>query len=183
MERNSRITFLKSAVCENGHLQTSTLKTNEKYIKDFCTQCGGKIYTSCPNCNAPILGGTLQTVEKLTNFMTGESIPKEYYYSNDEVPYYCHNCGVPYPWTEKFLNDYQNLLNLYEDEIDSELSQMIYITTEKLLQDRFSESSINTAIFKKCFGKLSDVTKIVFINAVSGFAGEKLKNYFLTVLK
>lgn len=170
--------LLKSAICENGHLQTTTLKNNEKFSNNYCIKCGSKIIDACPHCNTPILGGYgfTQKEKNLYFEVIGFKFirePKHY----KEPPYYCHNCGKPYPWTQKFLENYQQLLDLYDDEIDNSLNQLIYSTTEKLLKDSFSTSSINAVILKKCFTKLSDITNGVLINAISSFAGDIIKNY------
>lgn len=179
--RKRKNIHLKSAVCKNGHLLTTTLLPEQTCIYTYCPQCGEEIILSCQNCGKSIPGGWGTITEIQDSFGEREDRKLHPLSEKEPIPNYCPYCGKPYPWTEKFLKDYQNLLNLYEDEIDSELNQMIYTTTEKLLQDKFSESSINAVILKKCFSKLSDLTKIVFINAVSGFAGEQIKNYFLSV--
>lgn len=181
--RRTKNIHLKSAVCKNGHLLTTTLLPEQTCIYTYCPQCGEEIIISCQHCGKNIPGGWGTITEIRDSFGERES-QKLYPLSKEEsIPNYCPYCGEPYPWTEKFLNDYKTLLNLYEDEIENKLSETIYSATENLLKDRFSTSSLNAVILKKCFNRLSDLTKLVFINAVSGFAGEALKNYFLSSVK
>lgn len=172
--------LLKSAICINGHIQTTILEEDESYIKKFCSQCGSKIIDTCPSCNAFIIGGIgyLEPIYHPHTYMEidmkiGDKVP-----SKESIPYYCHNCGKPYPWTVKFLNDYQNLLNLYSEEINIDLNKKIYDATENFLKNKFSTTSFSAIILKKYFSKLPDITKQIFINVISNFAGETLKNYF-----
>lgn len=149
---NNHEETLKAAFCKNGHLQTTTLRNNEKFPQNYCTKCGNEVIDSCLYCNTPILGGYGFMREETNIYWEVSGFefirePKRY----KEPPYYCHNCGKPYPWTEKFLKEYQILLGLCDDEIDSNLSELIYSTTENLLKDSFSTSSLNATIIKKIF--------------------------------
>jgi hypothetical protein len=73
-------------ICLNGHLLTESV---EEYPSEqsYCSKCGSKSITKCPNCNAQLHGyGRYLGIIKPT-----------------EVTAYCYNCGKPYPWTESAL--------------------------------------------------------------------------------
>ena len=171
--------ILKSAICENGHKISTTLKPEEKPLAKFCSQCGGKILDECEYCRAFIPGGTLKT-RKFINFVAEElSYENEYRYeSTYPIPNYCIFCGKPYPWTEKFLENYQQLLDLSSDEIDENLKNIIFSATQNLLKDNFSKDSIHFLILKKAFHGLSDITKLVLIDCIVQFAGESIRAFF-----
>lgn len=100
-----KVKNLMSAICENGHIQTSTLEREEDFCGDRCPKCNGKVYTHCV-CGSPIKGGVL--AKSIRNDFTNVREPR--YIESDEVPNYCPDCGRAYPWVEKFLQKYKNIL-------------------------------------------------------------------------
>lgn len=74
-------------VCLNGHRITDSYHSHPEFRKDYCDQCGEKTITECPDCGAPIKG---ELISK--NVIWAFPTP---------VPNNCHNCGSPYPWTQK----------------------------------------------------------------------------------
>lgn len=171
--------LLKSAICENGHKLSTTLKPEKKYFAKFCYQCGAKILDKCEYCNTFIPGGTLKTKKIVSPLFDECSYEKEYYYeAKYPTPNFCISCGKPYPWTQKFLENYQLLLDLSSDEIDENLRKIILDSTQNLLKDNFSKNSIHILILKKAFAGLSEVTKAIFINSMVSFGGDAIKNLF-----
>jgi uncharacterized protein (TIGR02391 family) len=70
--------------CEQGHVITSTAKSNPEDMKKRCPKCGAKTLTQCPHCQAEIQGY--------------HHIPGVYYPGPSAPPTYCHECGEPFPW-------------------------------------------------------------------------------------
>lgn len=78
-------------ICLNGHVITDTYDSNPEFRKNFCTQCGAKTIVSCQSCNTHIHGDyECEGITFLSSTM-------------NTAPSYCHNCGIPYPWTEEKL--------------------------------------------------------------------------------
>lgn len=100
-----KVKNLMSAICEKGHLQTSTLERIEDFDGHLCTQCNSKVLTHC-TCGSTIKGGLL-AVNSNPDF-THVRAPR--YIESEEVPKYCHDCGKAYPWVENFLAKYKNIL-------------------------------------------------------------------------
>lgn len=171
--------LLKSAICKNGHKLTTLLKPNETFVAKFCPQCGGKVLDKCEYCKTFIPGGTLK-ITRIKNLVMEElSYEKEdYYEAKYPTPNFCINCGKPYPWTQKFLENYQQLLDLSSDEINENLKKIIFDSTQNLLKDNFAKDSIHILILKKAFAGLSEITKAIFIQSIVNFGGEKLKVLF-----
>lgn len=74
-------------VCLNGHRITDSYHESPEFRANFCDKCGMGTTHTCLSCEAEIEG---------------------YYYADGGVPLisppvpeYCHNCGVPYPWTKQ----------------------------------------------------------------------------------
>lgn len=87
-------------VCLKGHQQRDYAKLDE-LLEDqgFCTICGSKIITKCPECDQHFLG--------FNNLTKGYVEP---------IPQYCSKCGAPLPWTLETLKTFDELLDL-EDKL------------------------------------------------------------------
>src|SRR3712207_8759605 len=81
--------------------------------------CGSEVIESCLFCVAPIPGGYAKITSELQNLVTGERMKRITKYKNTEIPNYCYQCGKPYPWTEKFLKDYKELLDRKSTRLNS----------------------------------------------------------------
>lgn len=75
-------------VCLNGHVITDRYNTAPEFRKNFCTDCGEKTITQCPNCNADIPGDMIYDSIVVLGGM-GSVAPK-----------ICENCGEKFPWFE-----------------------------------------------------------------------------------
>lgn len=73
-------------VCHNGHVANSSTISSPQFNQDFCDKCGEKTITECPHCHESIRGHYVGTY-----VIGGEYHP----------PPHCHNCGKPFPWTER----------------------------------------------------------------------------------
>ncbi|GEM_PF-967428 len=72
--------------CLNGHIITSRGLTNPE-LKPRCPKCGEETITQCPSCGTQIQGHL--------------HIPGVGYSGPSSPPAHCHNCGEPYPWTQR----------------------------------------------------------------------------------
>jgi diguanylate cyclase (GGDEF)-like protein len=74
-------------VCMNGHQITDSFLCLPEFRKNYCDKCGEPTIHQCPNCNEPIKGHY--------------NVPGVISINSAQVPAHCHNCGHPYPWTER----------------------------------------------------------------------------------
>lgn len=167
---------LKSAICKKGHIQISTLDTDESCENHFCPLCGSEVVENCFFCASPIPGGYAKITSKLQNLVTGEKMKRITKYKNTEIPNYCYQCGKPYPWTEKFLKDYRELLELnLESEV--ELQDKIYNATVEVLQNQSDIKNISVQLLKSYLNKTTRVTKELLLNTLSTICSESLINF------
>lgn len=75
-------------VCLNGHQITDSYIGFSQDRQDFCNKCGEQTIHECPKCKKPIRGHYYE----LGIIIAGGSVA---------VPSHCHECGKPYPWTER----------------------------------------------------------------------------------
>lgn len=136
-------------ICSEKHV-VNDLQGN---VMKYCQKCGNKLHSECQNCGAPILGPF--------------EMPDATIVSDYEVPYYCHNCGEPYPWTQKILDDAVELLAL-DSDLDSESKELIRSAIPGLIVDsptaplsveKFNRgiSKVSANIKNGLFGILKDV--------------------------
>jgi len=80
-------------VCLNGHLITGSYETKKENRKDYCTLCGEKNITNCPNCNKKING----------HYYLYNNFFGRWDKSNKKtiVPEACEYCGYFFPWKNK----------------------------------------------------------------------------------
>lgn len=123
-EEDTEVAHYRTAmVCENGHLITDNVEGSPERKAAFCTDCGAKTLTTCPNCGEGIRG--YYKVPHVTD-LTGWVAP---------VPPFCHACGRPYPWTQAKLDSLQELVEETEglskedkDKLSRSLSDLIVDT-------------------------------------------------------
>lgn len=109
--------YRNATICLNGHVVSSSQSNAET----FCSKCGNQTYSICPQCKTPIRGSYY-----------AEGVV--FAYDDYEKPYYCHNCGAPYPWTQKILDNAVELLSL-DDELDSSSKELIKNAIPDLIVD------------------------------------------------
>jgi len=88
-------------ICLNGHLITNRYNDHPEHRKNFCEKCGESTINKCPMCNKEIRGEHI--VEDWMKIETGVF--------QSHFPYYCENCGSPYPWTTLKLEALKELAN------------------------------------------------------------------------
>lgn len=77
-------------VCMNGHQITGFARVSPQFRKQHCTECGAPTITSCPSCDAEMLG----------HF----TIPGIYANAEKPTPNNCHECGVAFPWRQQAID-------------------------------------------------------------------------------
>ena len=73
-------------VCLNGHKVNGRARTDLQRNKKFCTRCGAKTITACPECDAAIRG---DSISQRGTPLRPTSVPNN-----------CHNCGTAFPWRQ-----------------------------------------------------------------------------------
>jgi len=74
-------------ICPNGHVANSMAASYPDSNQDFCEKCGEATIMACPHCNSAIRGDY--------------HVPGVFGTFKYHPPAYCHNCGKPFPWTER----------------------------------------------------------------------------------
>lgn len=126
-------TFDIAQICLNGHLITDTASGHPEHRKDFCTECGERTITTCPNCNTSIKGE--------------EYVPGVIGIFQYHKPKYCEKCGHAFPWTKRQSNAVKELIDL-SDNLNSEEKSDFKTSIDDLIK-----SSPNTIVAQAKYKK------------------------------
>lgn len=110
--------YNNATICLNGHVISNCNSNHQNY----CSKCGAETYSFCPKCHTPIRG----TFDIPRVIILGQ---RDY-----QLPHYCHECGSPYPWTQKILDNCIELLSL-DDDLDDNSKELIKNAIPELLVD------------------------------------------------
>ena len=137
----------KALICLSGHIRSHAIEIRPEDLEDYCSICGSKTIDSCLNCNTPIKGGELYKISSYYSSRPSYSVKK----SNYILPKYCHNCGKPYPWTEKALNDVKELIKK-EKKLSPEDKEILEKSIEELINETPNQN-LTILRFKKLVSK------------------------------
>lgn len=130
-----------ATICLNGHVVSKYQANYQKH----CSKCGKEIYSYCLNCNAPIRG--------LVKIQGAVVLGDRPYLK----PYYCYECGSPYPWTQKILDNSVELLSL-DDDLDDQSKELIKTAIPELLVET-PTTPVATAKYKKGMSHAGQIVK------------------------
>lgn len=142
--------YTKATICLNGHVTSST----DKNYLNHCKQCGKQTVSSCQNCKTDIQGDY--------------SIPGLVFFSEYDKPFYCHECGNPYPWTNLVISNAIELISL-DEHIPEDHKEIIKNAIPDLITDTPS-SPVAVAKYKK------------FTNPAATYIKDGLKNILVDVV-
>ena len=112
-------TYDVAQICENGHVISHGLKKQPAASRKFCEECGAPTLSACPQCEAHI---------------PGDYIAPNYYSTSYPRPSFCGECGTPYPWTRKAVDEFKGLAALVEG-LDAEEREQLAATVDDLVAD------------------------------------------------
>ncbi|MFC2007818.1 DUF2321 domain-containing protein [Chloroflexota bacterium] len=150
-------------ICINGHVITDSLATSPEVGQKFCNKCGAPTITHCQVCNASIRG-----------FYHLESV---IYSSNYKLPYFCYDCGKPYPWTEAKLKAAQEFSDMLE-ELSSEERDLLKKSLDYIVLDT-PQTTVAANRIKMLATKLGKVAAEQLRELVVDIASETAKKIIL----
>ena len=149
--------------CLNGHSVNSSAMHNPEHNSKFCDQCGEPTIDACQSCGTKIRGYCY--------------VPGVIDFSGWKIPAHCHECGKPYPWTDRKAKALIDAI----DEVD-ELTEPEREKLKESVPDVLNETTgtqTAAARFKKAIAKggnvggklLYDVLTKVAVEAVTKSVG------------
>lgn len=139
-----------ATICLNGHVLEST----EPNSVPHCKMCGESTISNCVSCNKSIRGKYEYT--NVVNF------------SPYKKPYYCFNCGNPYPWTSRVIDNAIEIIYL-DEELTEEHKEIIKNALPDLITEKPS-TPVAIAKYKK------------YMSGAQSFAKEGLRNILVDVV-
>lgn len=145
--------------CLNGHSINSYARSSPVSNAKFCKTCGEKSIDACPKCSATIRGKLhVPNVASLIAW---------------RVPSYCHECGEPYPWTQRKTEALSEVIDELDNLDEAERNKLKQSIPDIIRDTPKTETA--TVRFKKAIMKtgqlggklLGDVLAKVATEAVS----------------
>lgn len=102
-------------ICENGHVITIRYNSKKHEQEHFCFKCGAETFTECKYCHKSIKGSLVEKKISYSYLYNTSNLITIYHDENFKMPYYCDNCGKPYPWTEALLTETSELIDLMRE--------------------------------------------------------------------
>lgn len=147
-------------VCLDGHCTTPSLERRPELRSQYCTECGSKTITQCPNCSANIRG------RHVVPNVVGPGT--EY-----KPPNYCHSCGKPLPWTERKISAAQELVEEIE-ELSEDEKEILKQSIFELSQDS-PRTELASIRYKKLLSKCRDYARQSLNSTVTSILTESAK--------
>ncbi|WP_288947488.1 DUF2321 domain-containing protein [uncultured Megasphaera sp.] len=158
-------------ICTSGHVINSSCKNQPSACTDFCALCGSPTIKECPSCRASIPGdayGSQVLFATLEGTVTAPvKINTEY-----TVPAFCSKCGKPYPWTAKFLENANKIVDLM-DGLSPEQKEQLKETFPNLLVEK-PESQYDALVAGTMIHQITSFGKDVLINLLKDNIPTKL---------
>ncbi|MDR7451568.1 MAG: DUF2321 domain-containing protein [Armatimonadota bacterium] len=145
-------------ICLNGHTITRSARSSPEFTKKFCPECGEQTITTCPRCNQPIQGE--YHVEGVAAIGFKDPPP----------PNFCHNCGEPYPWTERKIQSAKALADEFDDLSSSEREKLKQ-SLDDLYRDT-PQTEVAAVRFKKIMAKVGKESYAAMKEIIIGVLSE-----------
>ena len=145
-------------ICLNGHIVNQSSKSLPECNAKFCKRCGEPTVDSCGKCGSNIRGH--ETVRGTGFSMSG-------------APGHCHECGCPYPWTERKLEGLRETIQELEGLSDNERESLT-----KSIPDLIADTpKTETAVYrvKRAMTKVGSVGGEILKNVLVKVAAESVK--------
>ncbi len=150
-------------ICLNGHLITGSSQVNPEVAAKHCEKCGESTIVACPSCDAPIRGDFYKYVD---DWGTGRT-------SLWQVPNHCHNCGKPYPWTQRKAEAVREMVDQLDGLDDDEREKLKGSIADIIADTPKSETA--ALRFKKAAAKVGKAGGQFLMNVIKEVATDAVR--------
>jgi hypothetical protein len=155
------IEYYGRQTCLNGHVISNYVGSEFETKSPFCRKCGAETITDCPACGKPQQG----------------AVDGGAYTRDLQADSYCHNCGKPYPWTERRLEATSELVQ-EEEQLNEKDKRVLNASLPDLVTDTPSTVLAATR-FKKIVGSVGGGFKSAMYQFVVDVSSETAKKIVL----
>jgi hypothetical protein len=148
-------------ICINGHIVTRNANRSPEFRQNHCKKCGEPTIMQCPSCETDIQGE--YHVDGV--FVGGFKTPPP--------PNFCHQCGQPYPWTERKIQAARDLADEF-DELSAEDREKLKSNLDDLYKDT-PQTEVAASRFKRIMSKVGKDSYSAMKSIVTDIASETIK--------
>ncbi len=149
--------YRNASICRNGHVITIWGDKSADFGRKFCPECGQPAVTTCEHCQEPVQG-----IEE------GEWQEQFWRY-----PYFCFNCGQPYPWTADKLDAARELADELEG-LDHDEREKLKATLPDLIAET-PRSQVAALTAKRLIAKARGEASQAFVDVLRQVVRESIK--------
>lgn len=174
MATNSEYLYETAQICLNGHLRNNEVNQHPDRNEKFCSLCSKEVISECPTCKAPIRSYYYEQ-KAVYNTINSDPLQTEQRFSKEFggyektqlsgeliVPAFCHNCGEPYPWTKTFLENAEDMVDMF-DELSPEQKLQLKETFPDLIVET-PKSKLAALQASKLINGFQSAGKDIFIS-------------------
>ena len=147
-------------ICLNGHVINDNFHDYPDHNACNCPKCGEPTTIACASCKAEIRGSY-------------EADGVALFGAQYQLPAFCHNCGRPYPWTDRKLKAATELADEL-DELNPEEKEKLKRSLNDLVRES-ANSEVASLRFKKVMKKVGKESYEGMKSILTSIASEALK--------
>jgi len=148
-------------ICLNGHIITRNANSSPEFRQNHCKKCGEPTIMKCPSCNTDIQGEYHVDGVLVGGFKT------------PPPPNFCHECGQPYPWTERKIQAARELADEF-DELSNEDREKLKSDLDNLYKDT-PQTEVAATRFKRIMSKVGKDSYSAMKSIVTDITSETIK--------
>ena len=169
-----RYYYQDAQICKNGHIRNAHSNAHPEQSEQYCSTCGEPVIHACPHCGNHIRGALHVQVPKyrfanrynpLNEEQNHQTIctgyPDQIAKNDISLPYYCHNCGEPYPWTQARLETADKIVDML-DELDDVQKKQLKETFPDLIVES-PKTQLSALVAAKIMEKVHGLGRYVLI--------------------
>lgn len=142
--------------CLNGHAVNGSSRSSPEFNSKHCDQCGEPTICCCPKCQTEIRGFC--------------HIPGVLSCSDWDVPKHCHECGAPFPWTQRKTEALAEAIEWLDELTDDEKDRLKESIPDVIHETPRTDTAV--ARFKKAIGKAGKAGGKLLADVISKVAAE-----------
>lgn len=149
----------RALICDKGHVIAAHVSSWKSDRQNFCSRCGARTITECPQCSAGI------HLDRLNARYVGLGIARP--------PAFCPHCGSPYPWTANALVAAKSLTNEVEG-LTPEDRQTLSTSIDDLVSEG-PQADLAATRFRLISAKLGNQAVTAFRDILVNVVSESIK--------
>lgn len=155
--------YKNALICLSGHVISDNIGDHPELCEKFCQKCGAETIRKCLNCGTDIRGD--YHVDGVI-CLGGERM---------KAPFYCYDCGKPFPWTEDAIEATRMAID-EEESLKPDEREKLKLSLPDLIAETPRTTLAATRV-KKAFLHIGGVTQDALKDFIVTLGCEAAKSF------